>query len=111
MARGRQTRKLRPDQITRLETFKRAPHDGAQHGYSLPQLRLAMALGCSWETLQKALQGLPVWDKHHDYIAQWIERFLPAPPAAIDGKAAASGERNEPDEEEAGTDGSVRRQG
>jgi hypothetical protein len=109
MPRGRQTRKLRPDQITRLETFKRAPHDGARHGYSLPQLRSAMALGCSWETLQKALLGLPVWDKHHFYIAQWIDRFLPAPPAPIDGKAAASGERDEQNEEAASTDGIVHR--
>jgi hypothetical protein len=95
MPRGRQTRTLRPDQIKRLEAFKRAPHDGAPHGYSLPQLRSAMALGCSWETLQKALQGLPVWDMHHTYIAEWIERYLPAAPAAVDGKAAASGEREE----------------
>jgi hypothetical protein len=113
MARGRQTRALRPDQIARLVAFKKASHPehGAPHGYSLPQLRSAMAAGFGWETLKKALAGLPVWDLHHDYIAGWIERFLPAPPAAIDGKAAASGERNEPDEEEAGTDGSVRRQG
>jgi len=96
MARGRQTRTLRPDQIARLAAFKKAPHPehGAPHGYSFPQLRLAMAIGCSWETVQKALQGLPVWEQHHLYIAQWIERYLPAPPAPIDGKAAASGERS-----------------
>jgi hypothetical protein len=113
MARGRQTRKLRPDQVQRLEQFKRAAHDGAPHGYSLPQLKLAMTLGCSWETLQKALQGLPVWDQHHSHIAQWIERYLPAPPAPMDGKSAASGERDEAnkDTEAAGTDGSVRGQG
>jgi hypothetical protein len=78
MPRGRQTRTLQPSQIERLEMFKRAPHEGAAHGYSLPQLRSAMGLGCSWETLQKALQGRAVWDQHCDYIAQWIERYLPA---------------------------------
>lgn len=96
MARGRQTRTLRPDQIARLLAFKKAPHaeHGAPHGYSFPQLRSAMAVGCSWETVQKALQGLPVWTQHHLYIAQWIERYLPAPLAPVDGKAAASGERS-----------------
>ena len=112
MARGRQTRALRPDQIARLLEFKKAAHPehGAPHGYSFPQLRSAMAVGCSWETVQKALLGLPVWDQHHSHIAQWIERYLPAPPAPVDGKAAASGEReiDEPDEEEAGATGTVR---
>lgn len=53
-----------------------------------------MAASFRWETLKKALGGLPVWDLHHSYIAGWIERYLPAPPAPVDGKAAASGERS-----------------
>jgi hypothetical protein len=92
--------------------FKKAAHPehGAPHGYSFPQLRSAMAIGCSWETVQKALQGLPVWEQHHFYIAQWIERYLPAPPAPVDGKSAASGERDEinEDTEAAGTDRTIR---
>jgi hypothetical protein len=111
MARGRQTRTLRPDQIERLEKFRRSSHDGAPHGYSLAQLRLAMDASFGWQTLKKALAGLPVWDLHHSYIAQWIERFIPAASAPIDGKAAASGERNEQDTEAAGADGTIRRQG
>jgi hypothetical protein len=113
MARGKQTRVLRPDQIERLEKFRRASHDGAPHGYSYPQLRLAMAAGFHWQTLKNVLAGLPVWDLHHSWIAQWIERYLPAPPAPIDGKAAASGERDEANEdtEAAGANGPIRRQG
>lgn len=97
MTRGRQTRKLTPSQIGRLETFRRARHEGAPSGYSLPQLRSAMGIGCSWETLQKALQGLPVWDLHHASIVQWIDRFVPVPEIR-DGKAAAAGEREEESE-------------
>jgi hypothetical protein len=115
MARGKQIRALRPDQIARLLRFKKAPHEGAPHGYSYPQLRLAMAASFRWETLKKALGGHPVWDLHHNWIASWIERYLPAPPAPIDGKAAASGARSDEkddevneDTEAAGTDGTVR---
>jgi hypothetical protein len=77
MPRGRTSRVLSPEQIERLETFRHASHEGAPHGYSLPLLRSAMGAGFSWETLQKALQGRPVWIMHHAYIVQWIERFLP----------------------------------
>ena len=95
MPRGKQTRALRPDQIARLVKFKKEPHLGAPHGYSYPQLRTAMAANFRWETLKKALGGHPVWDLHQSWIAQWIERYLPAAPAPIDGKSAASGERDE----------------
>jgi hypothetical protein len=115
MARGKQIRALRPDQIARLLRFKKAPHEGAPHGYSYPQLRLAMAASFRWETLKKALGGHPVWDLHHNWIASWIERFLPPAEgarengaSALDFKSLAAGERNESDEEETGTDGTVR---
>jgi hypothetical protein len=93
MSRGKQTRTLRPDQIARLAAFKKAAHPehGAPHGYSYPQLRMAMAASFRWETLKKALGGLPVWDLHHNYIVGWIERYLPAPAAPIDGKSLAAG--------------------
>jgi hypothetical protein len=109
MARGKPTRALRPDQIARLEAFKKAAHqeEGAPHGYSYPQLRLAMAAGFRWETLKKALEGRPVWVLHHAYIVEWIERYLPASAAAPDGKAAAAGEKHEETTEAAGTDGTV----
>ena len=113
MAKGRQARTLRKDQIERLEEFRRASHEGALHGYSLPQLRSAMGAGFGWRTLQKALQGRPVWDLSYFYIAQWIERFLPAGKPVHDGKAAAAGDSPEPEEDsnaeaETGTTRTVR---
>jgi hypothetical protein len=93
MSRGRQTRKLTADQIRRLEEFRRASHDGAPHGYSLPLLRTAMGARFGWATLQKALQGRPVWELSHAYIVQWIERYLPAVPIVLDQKSLAAGER------------------
>jgi hypothetical protein len=98
MSRGRQTRALRKDQIERLEKFRRSHHDGAHYGYSFPQLRLAMGMRFGWATLKKALSGLPVWDLHYTHIAEWIERYLPAAPAKLDGKQLASGETPEQQE-------------
>jgi len=102
MPRGRQTRTLRPDQIARLEDFRKASHEGAPHGYSLPQLRLAMGASFGWRTLQTALLGRPVWDLSYSYITQWIERYIPADAPVQDGKSAAAGEKpEEGDAEEA----------
>lgn len=95
MPRGRQTRELTRDQIQRLEKFRRASHEGAPHGYSVALLRTAMGARFSPETLQKALQGLPVWILYHAYIVEWLDRYVPAPPAVLDGKAMSSGERDE----------------
>src|SRR5579864_1124937 len=92
MTHGPNTRALTPHQIDRLEKFRRASHDGAPHGYSPEQLRLAMGAKFGWRTLRKALQGRPVRYLFYAYIAQWIERYLPGAPAVRDGKAAASGE-------------------
>jgi hypothetical protein len=88
MPRGRQTRILCKERIERLEKFRRASHEGAPHGYSLPLLRSAMAASFGWRTLQKALQGLPIWELHYRYIVQWIDRYLPVNHVR-DGKAAA----------------------
>jgi hypothetical protein len=44
-----------------------------------------MSAGFGWETLKKALAGLPVWDLHHTYITEWIERYLPAAPDSQKG--------------------------
>lgn len=84
-------------QRNRLERFRRASHEGAPHGYSVALLRTAMGARFSPETLQKALQGRPVLDLYHAYIVEWIERYLPAPDAPRDGKVAASGERDDPE--------------
>lgn len=112
MPRGRQSRSLNRSQIERLERFRRASHEGAPHGYSLPQLRSAIAAQFGWRTLAKALQGRPVWELHYAYIAQWVDRYLPTPPVR-DGKAEAAGKDSEPletvdAEEEGGTVRTVR---
>jgi len=95
MSPGPRTRKLTPDQIQRLEEFRRASHDGAPHGYSLPLLRTAMGMRFGFRTLGKALQGLPIAELSYSAIAQWIERYLPAVPAVPDSKKLASGERED----------------
>lgn len=94
MARGKQTRVVSPDRIEKLSKFRVA------HGYSLPQLKLAMMAPFGWETLKKALGGVSVWDVHHSYIVQWIDRYLAAPETPVDGKTAAAGASREDDAEE-----------
>jgi len=84
---------LTRDQIERLKEFRRASHEGAPHGYSLPLLRAAMGAKFGWRTLQTALLGRPVWELSHSFIVQWIERYLPAIPAVLDQKSRAAGER------------------
>lgn len=91
MARGRQTRQLSPEQIDRLTRFRIAER------LSLPQLKLAMAAPFGWETLKNALQGRPVWDLSYLYIVDWLNKHLPGAPLPRDGKAAASGEKPEPE--------------
>jgi hypothetical protein len=59
-----------------------------------------MGASFGWETLKKALSGRPVLELHHAYIVQWIERYLEPETPLRDGKAAASGEREEPNGEE-----------
>lgn len=95
MPRGRQTIALTREQVALLEEFRKQPHDGAAAGYSVAQLRNAMSLPFSTETLGKALRGLPIWDLHHSWLASWIDRYLV--------KRA-----DEPNEEKAGADGAVR---
>jgi hypothetical protein len=95
MASGPQTRRLTPAQINLLEKFRRASHEGAPHGYTLPMLRSAMGASFGWQTLKKALAGRPVLELHHAYIVQWMERYLEPEAPVRDGKAAASGEKDE----------------
>lgn len=104
---GRQSRVLRPGQVERLEKFRRMSHDGAPHGYSIPQLCTAMGAHFKWSTLKRALEGLPIWDLHYGFIAQWIESNLPLVPLP-DGKSAAAGDMDERDQEKAGTTRTLR---
>jgi hypothetical protein len=102
MPRGRQSKTLRADQIEGLEKFRRLPHDGAPHGYSIPQLRTAMGAQFKWGTLKRALEGLPIWELHYGFIAQWVEQNLPVKPPADDGFT------HEPDQEKAGATRTLR---
>jgi hypothetical protein len=104
---GRRSKALRRDQIERLEKFRRLSHDGAPHGYSIPQLRTAMGAQFKWDTLKRALEGLPIWELHYGFIAQWIEGHLPLVPLP-DGKTAAAGDMDERDEEKAGATRTLR---
>lgn len=92
--RGRQTKALTPEQIERLEGFRRARHEGAESGYSLPQLAKAMAGPFGYRTVQKALQGRSVWDLHYSYIVSWLDRFVPAGAPIVDYDADVSEHAN-----------------
>lgn len=77
---------LRADQIARLKSFQIARR------LSLPLLNAAIGGSehFTWQVLQRAMQGKPVWWMNHDFIVSWIESHLPHPK---DGKTAASGEQ------------------
>lgn len=92
MPKGRPSRTLNPEYRARLEKFRRLSHEGARSGYSLAQLRSAMAAPFGWQTLKKALAGQPVWELSHAYIMEWIDRYLPAAPVIHSGKDAAAGD-------------------
>jgi hypothetical protein len=95
MPRGPQTRSLRKDQIERLEKFRRTSHEGSPAGYSYPQLRLALGSPCAWETVQRALKGLPIAILIHARISEWIERHLPKLPLKPDYKTLSTGEKTD----------------
>lgn len=67
-----------------------ARHDGAESGYSLPQLAKAMAAPFGYRTVQKALQGAPVWDLHYAYIVSWLDRFVPTLTCPVDDDVVRS---------------------
>jgi hypothetical protein len=77
-------RALSRDQIRRLDSYRVARR------LDVPQLNLAMSAPFVWHTLFRALHGKPVRQRNHQFIVQWIERFLPEKPV-VDGKAAAAG--------------------
>jgi hypothetical protein len=89
MVRGRQSKALLPAYLARLSKFR------AERRLTVPQLKLAMAAPFKWPVLSKALRGEPIWILNYNFIVEWLDKHVPEVPAAIDGKAAASGERRE----------------
>jgi hypothetical protein len=94
MPRGRRSQKLSPEHIARLKKFQN------HHAYSVPQLKAAMGEGApfKWGVLQRAIDGGAVWELSYEYIVQWLDRYVPVPPApraALDGKSRAAGEQEE----------------
>lgn len=68
---GRRSKTLTPEMIERLRRFRSAKR------YSIPQLKLAMDAPCNWQTLQRALDGLPVYELTFEFIEGWLDKFVP----------------------------------
>jgi hypothetical protein len=86
---GRQSKVLRPADLQRLAGYR------AARRLSIPQLKLAMDAPFKWGVLRHALRGEPVWILNYNFIVEWLDAHCPEAPAPLDGKAAASGEREE----------------
>lgn len=109
MARGRQTRRLTPDQIQRLETLRQRGDRDHPRGFTLEQLNLAIAGPFRYRTVAQALLGKPIWSQSYVFLAQWIDRYLPPTShsvPAIDAKSRAAGDKD--DEEQIPADRTVR---
>lgn len=91
---GVQSKRLTAEQIERLKWFRR--HAG-RNGYSFPQLKLAMDAPFTWQTLKRAIEGSPVAEFNHDFIVEWLDRFVPAKPGPKirDYKADAAGDHTQ----------------
>lgn len=86
---GRESKPLLPSDLQRLAEYRN------KRRLSVPQLKLAMAAPFKWGVLQRALRGEPIWILNYKFIVEWLDAHCPQKPAPIDGKAAASGEREE----------------
>lgn len=95
MTRGRTSRVLSVGDRRRLRKFQswQEGHLGVSIG--LPQLKLSMAAPFSWETLQRALEGKPIWHSYHEFIVEFLDLHIPNAQASMDFKSRASGEREE----------------
>ena len=83
---GRPSKRLHAEQIERLKWFMRGKR------YSLAQLRLAMDAPFTWQTVQRAISGKPVWELNHAFIVDWLDRYVPVKPGprTVDYKSAAA---------------------
>jgi hypothetical protein len=98
MALGRRSRALTQRQIERFKAFQ------YRMNRTMPQMRLVMAAPFAWRTLQRAVDGKPVWELSHAFIVNWLDRFAPELPGKgasvdiMDGKMRAAGDDREPEE-------------
>jgi hypothetical protein len=95
MTRGRTSKILSPADRRRLRQFQSEHAQRLGVSIGLPQLKMSMGAPFSWETLQRALHGKPIWESYHEFIVAFLDRHVPAPQAAMDFKSRASGEREE----------------
>lgn len=93
---GRKSKVLPPDYIKVLLIEQRKLR------LSLPELNSRMACPFAWRTLQRALEGKPIWELNHEYIVQWTDKhgFFPPHASPADFKRAAAGDRDESNDEE-----------
>jgi len=77
------TRRLRRDQIQRLEAYR------ISRRLDTPQLKLAMEAPFSWPVLFRALHGKAIQESSYQFIVKWMDQFAPEK-ALPDGKAAAA---------------------
>lgn len=113
MTRGRTSKILSPADRRRLRQFQSEHSRRLRVPIGLPQLKLSMEAPFSWETLQRALAGKPIWESYHEFIVAFLDRARPAPQSRpghgvctyktphreIDYKSRASGEREDPETE------------
>jgi hypothetical protein len=74
---------LSRNQIQRIEAFRIARR------LDIVQLKLAMDAPFKWQTLLRALRGLPIKGTTHMFLLNWLSRFSPKK-LVFDGKAAAA---------------------
>lgn len=112
MMRGRTSKILSAADRRRLRQFQKEHAQLLGVSIGLPQLKLSMEAPFSWETLQRALRGQPIWQTYHEFIVKFLDRHMPQsdPPGStnrrpggpgfVDFKSCASGEREEEEETE-----------
>lgn len=99
MTRGRTSKVLSVGDRRRLRKYQQEHSRRLGVSIGLPQLKLSMEAPFSWETLQRALDGKPIWHSYHEFIVAFLDRHMPHPQSAMDFKSRASGEHEEEETE------------
>lgn len=104
MTRGRTAVVLSEHDRKRLRRFRQRHGNYLGVHLGLPALRTAMQAPFRWETLRRAMEGLPVSPETRDWIVAFLNsQEPPSTPAQrrMDYKSLAAGERNNGEEEDA----------